>query len=260
MTIRTLSIIGTAAALAACSDGTTISEPQFVGPSVTLSFSTRTAGQTRTAGVAPRFALAAADTLEDGVNTLILDQVQIVLREIELERAGAVTCEDGLARDDCEEFEVGPILVDLPLNQGTELTLTVPIDTGSFDEIEFEIHKVDDDDPEDAAFRQAHPDFIGTSIRVRGTYNGVPFTFETDVNAEQEFDLIPPLVIDDMTTTTNVTVRFDVSQWFLDGFQQLVDPASANKGGPNENRVKDNIENSIEAFGDDDRDGDDDHR
>ena len=38
----------------------------------------------------------------------------------------------------------------------------------------------------------------------------------------------------------------------------LLDPASANEGGANESVVENNIENSIDAFEDDDRDGDDD--
>jgi hypothetical protein len=38
-----------------------------------------------------------------------------------------------------------------------------------------------------------------------------------------------------------------------------VNPATANEGGVNEDLVEENIENSIDAFEDDDRDGDDDH-
>jgi len=38
----------------------------------------------------------------------------------------------------------------------------------------------------------------------------------------------------------------------------LLDPASANDGQPNEGQVKSNIETSLNAFEDEDRDGDDD--
>ncbi len=254
MSVRALTITGIAALTAACSETGTINGPELEGPHrVSLSFSTRPDGQSSSG--APNFMVAASDTLVDGENTLILDRVQIVLREIELERTGVVSCDGVRDRDECEEFEVGPILIDLPLDGGTEQTLTIAVDTGAFDEIEFEIHKIDDDDPEDAAFRQEHPDFIGTSIRVAGSFNGAPFVFDADVNAEQEFALRPPLVIDEATTVTNVTVRIDLSQWFVDSAGGLLDPQTANKGGANENLVETNIKRSFEAFGDDDRDG-----
>ena len=51
----------------------------------------------------------------------------------------------------------------------------------------------------------------------------------------------------------------DIANWFLNaGGTALVDPASANKGQPNESVVRDRIEASIEAFRDDDHDGHDD--
>jgi hypothetical protein len=70
----------------------------------------------------------------------------------------------------------------------------------------------------------------------------------------------PPLVVGE-GATANLTMRVDISTWFLNvGGTALVDPDTANKGGQNEGVVKNNIEQSIEAFHDDDRDGlDDDH-
>jgi hypothetical protein len=49
-----------------------------------------------------------------------------------------------------------------------------------------------------------------------------------------------------------------VDSWFRRGDGSLVDPATANKGGANEDLVEENIERSIEGFEDDDRDGRDD--
>jgi hypothetical protein len=43
--------------------------------------------------------------------------------------------------------------------------------------------------------------------------------------------------------------------WFRDAGGSLVDPSTANKGAANENLVKDNIRDSIDAFEDADRDG-----
>jgi len=180
-----------------------------------------------------------------------------VLKEIELERVETEECDASVDNDDCEEFEVGPVLVDLPLNGGIETHVTVSAPPGSYDEIEFEIHKVSHDDEEDADFRAQHPDMAGKSLRVAGTFNGESFTYESDLDVEQEHDLNPPLVIDE-SGSVNVTVKIDVSMWFVDGSGHLVDPRTANTGGDNESLVKENIKQSVEAFEDDDHDGDDD--
>jgi hypothetical protein len=239
----TLAVIG-------CSDG---SSPG-TEPGVALSF---------TAGTGPQaapgfFASIMSDTLTVGGDELVLDKVEIVLREIELERVESDGCALEVPDDSCEEFEVGPVLLDLPLNGNVEQHVAIVVPAGSYDEVEFEIHKVSSDDPADAEFRATYPDMVGKSIRVRGSFNGQPFTYETDLDVEQEFDLMPPLEVLDGSGTTNVTVRFGVAQWFVDGAGNLVDPETGNKGGAAESLIKENIKQSIEAFEDDDRDGNDD--
>lgn len=239
--------IAAAAIVSACSDS---AGPD--GPSVSLSFATARP----TPQPAPGFhASVMADTVTSGSDTLIISSAQIVLREVELERADAA-CDDDLNDDGCEEFEAGPLLVDLPLNGGVEQTVTIPIPAGTYDEVDFEIHKVSDDDAEDAAFQMEHPDFEELSIRVQGTFNGDPFTFESDLNVEQEFELTMPLVVTDASVTTNVTVLVDLSQWFVVS-SAVVNPALGNKGGQFEGAIEENIKQSIEAFEDEDRDGDD---
>ncbi|OGU00384.1 MAG: hypothetical protein A2085_02970 [Gemmatimonadetes bacterium GWC2_71_10] len=66
-------------------------------------------------------------------------------------------------------------------------------------------------------------------------------------------------MVDVSGANTNLTIRMDVRTWFrVGGTGALIDPASANVGQPNEGAVRENIKNSIEAFEDDDRDGDQD--
>lgn len=69
----------------------------------------------------------------------------------------------------------------------------------------------------------------------------------------------PPLTVTE-TTGANVTLFADLRAWFLnqaaDGF---IDPETANQGGAFEGEVKSNIETSINAFEDEDQDGEDDH-
>lgn len=216
--------------------------------------------------LAPAFAprvVAAGDStvIALGNDTIVLRSVELVLREVELERVETADCDDSMATDDCEEIERGPMLVSVPLGAtATETQVTIAAEPGMFNELEFEIHKPDEVD--DAAFIAANPDFADISIRVTGTYSQAgtrsDFTFTSDLNEEQEVILDPPLTIADGSETT-VTLRLDVSRWFLNaGGSALVNPVTANKGGANENLVRDNIRASIDAFRDDDHDGQDD--
>ncbi|HXV85120.1 MAG TPA: hypothetical protein VD793_00395 [Gemmatimonadales bacterium] len=243
-----------ALATVGCSDGA------GPGRAVSLSFATQLpAGALGTPAAfgSPSSARlsVAGDTLRDGTNTLVIESAQMVLREIELERQEVVDCDTDPEPAGCEDFEIGPVLVDLPLGPGVTEQVVVDLPPGTYTEVEFEIHKISKDGQEDAAFRAAHPDFAEKSIRVTGTFNGAPFTFESDLDVEQELDLSPALVIADSVTATNLTIRVGLANWFRALNGSLVNPASGNKGGSNESLVKENIKQSIEAFEDRDEDG-----
>lgn len=248
---RTIGTVALLAVAAACSDtGTGPGSDQ----TVSLSFTTQLGGT----GASLSRAAMLEDTLTANGDTLIITSAEIVLREIELKRQEDDFC-DTLGEaddDDCEEFSTGALLVDLPLNGEVTTAITIAPDTGVYDEIDFEVHKPESDGDDDA-FLAAHPDFDGVSIRVRGTFNGTAFTFESDLDVEQEQELADPIVVSDTTTSTNVTMVVDINTWFRTGGGALIDPATANKGGANEGLVKENIKDSFKAFEDHDRDGDD---
>ena len=240
-------------ALAACSDPTQF---ELTG-GVAVSFATRDPGVAPTPPFAPSIAAFFDDTVTSGSDTLIIARARIVLREIELKRTETPDCDVEPEPVGCEEIELGPVLVDLPLEQGAEQRFFVELPTGNYSRIDFELHKPDDDDPADLAFITANPEFADQSIRLEGTFNGIPFSFMSDVDAEQELDLTPPLTVAE-TVAVNVTIRIELDSWFRTATGTLVDPATANKGGQNESLVTENIKQSLEAFEDDDRDGDDD--
>jgi len=239
-----------AATLTACSERTT----------GTVSLSLSSLQPPGSAG--PAITAAGDSTLITlGNDTIILRSVELVVREVELKKVEAAECDSVSDNDDCEEFETGPFLVALPLGAAaatTEITVQAPV--GLFDKLEFKIHKVDA--AAEAAFVAAHPGFGDISIKVTRTFSHAgtrsDFVYTTDLGAVEEAFLSPALSVTG-DGTTNVTLRFDVSAWYLSaGRTALVDPASANNGGANENLVKDNIEASFEAFRDNDRDGRDD--
>lgn len=254
--VRWVFLIAVAGLIACDSTG-----PNSLG-NVQVSFATQGVGPQPLEAVAPSVFGFRDDTIASGADTIILSSVEIVLREIELERVdGSGACDDDAGEGDgegddgdCEELELGPFLISLPLDGSVSTQLAVDIPPASYSEIEFEVHKPDDDDAGDEEFLAQHPDFVDVSIRVQGTYNGQAFVFETDLNVEQELEFSPPLEVTD-DDQTNVTIRVALDAWFRAAGGALFDPATGNKGGQNESAIKDNIIESFEAFEDDDRDG-----
>jgi hypothetical protein len=245
-----------ASTLAGCGSDTT---GPGGGAQVTLNLASRAASGANASAAALAVSSPVAGTFADGINTLVLQRVQLVVREIELKRADRdVVCTDEQANeDDCEELELGPTLFDVPLSAGARQAIVATVEPGTYDAIEFEIHKPEDDDAGDAAFIAANPGFANVSVRVEGTYNGTPFVFTSDLGEDQEFELSPPLVVAG-SAETELTLFIDLAAWFQTPDGGLLDPATANDGGANRNVVRDNIRNSIEAFGDDDGNGRDD--
>jgi len=196
------------------------------------------------------------ETFTDGTNTLVINSVRFVLREIELHRAGAASdCLEG-ADDDCEELELGPVLVDLPLGTpGAARTFTVELAPGSYDEVEFELHRVTSG--EDAAFLQEHPELQDASVLVNGTYNGEAFAYVGRFGAEMEFNLVPQLTVVE-AGATDLTLFVSLDSWFRNQSGSLVHPATANEAGPNQSLVEQNIKASLDAFEDENHDGRDD--
>jgi hypothetical protein len=197
---------------------------------------------------------AAPDTVRLHGDVLVLSSVELVLRRIELDPVGDRDCGDsrssgGHGRDDddgCGKIAIGPVLVRLWPGAGRAHVVRVRVPVGAYEEIEFEVHKPDDDTPEDRAFLQVHPDLRRVSIRVRGTFNGQPFTWVTDLNEEQEVEFSTPFVVE-AGVETELVLMVDVRGWFQVG-GRLVDPVTALKGQVNEQVVRNNVRLSVRAF------------
>lgn len=262
---KSLCAIVATALVAGCSDGTA---PGAAGTEqVSLSFSTSESSPV-SARLSGAVSAGAEIRLAVGSDSLVIRRAQVVLEEIEFESeddscrrrmaaAGVDTSSDDDSehrRQYCDGFEVefGPIVVDLPTGSGVNQSVTLRVPPGLYDEIKFDIEPLDDhggrsDD------RYGRPGPRDASIRVEGTFNGEPFVYLSDLEAEVELDFHPPLAI--RRGGFNVTIRVDVAGWFTTDAGQLIDPSSANAGGPNQAEVERNILASLNAFGDVDRDG-----
>jgi hypothetical protein len=164
-----------------------------------------------------RFQTGGADQLVlTGSNgTLRIDDLRMVVAEFELDgdddlnpcgrQPGAV--------DDCEDFEAGPMFIDLPLTGGAVPVGSGDLPAGVYEEVEFEVEDLDDDE-EDPAERARIEQLRGqilaqfpdwprdASLLVVGTFTptgGQPVSFRAFVEAEIEIEteLSPPLVVGD---------------------------------------------------------------
>ena len=101
-TLRLAGALTLAATLGACDSS---SGPADQGSQVSLAVATRAAG------IAPAGMQASGGPVEynDGTNTLVITQVQMVVKEIELKRSEYPSqCDSTASDDNCEELESGP--------------------------------------------------------------------------------------------------------------------------------------------------------
>jgi len=248
-----MSGLAAAAVAAGCSDSTATGRSTAMLSLATRPLAAPAAPVRSAARFSLQGAMAGADTMVLGNDTVIITRAALVLREIELKRTEATSCDSsetvGGDDDACEEFTVGPQLFELPLGPGAVNAVEITMQPGTYRELEFEIHKPEDDgNAVDQAFLATHPEFARVSIRVEGTWNGNPFVYQTELNVEQELDLVPPIVVAD-PGNIQVVLLVNLSQFFRNAAGTgLVDPDTANKGGPNESRVNENIKVAFESF------------
>ncbi len=204
-------------------------------------------------------------TVTQGSDVLVISNVEIVARKIKLEQqdgncpAPVVESPDGSSKDadedsteECPNLSLGPVLLDPPLGDGAVSTFSVDLPAGTYDELKLQIHKPTSRSA-DVAFVTANPDFDGISIRVTGTFNGVPFTFTTALTAEVEVPFESPVVVAD-GGTTSVTMQLDVRSWFdAQGGGALVSPLNLTQ--QNRARIEQNIRSSFHVFRDENGDG-----
>jgi len=212
---RTLVAVVAAAALG-CSDGT--------GPDgaadVAVAFRV-------VPGAAAPPALGAAPprsvVVEGSNGTLVVEELYVVVAEFELKRVEDHDCDDD---DACEEFEAPPTFVQVPLNGGRTVAVETTVGTGAFDELDFEIERLDDDEDAErrllAEIRTRFPEWPrDASLLVTGTFTpsgGDPIPFRTffEAEVEIELDLAPPVRITEGDDAT-FTVQLDPALWFVDG-------------------------------------------
>ena len=260
---RSLCLLAAATSLAACAESTT------PGASVPLSLSFSSApGTGATLSRAPGSASFDVSATQ-GANTLVISKAQLVVARLELQQSGASCAGTADAGDtdgehsnsdaDCEELELAPSVIDLPVTDAIVSKLAIMIPAGTYSALEAKIRPIRGDGEHgrgSTAFLTANPSFANVSVRVEGTYNTKPFVYTGSPRLELETTFSPALVAD--ASPVNLTMSVDLSSWFRAKDLTLIDPATANAGGANAELVASNIRRSFRAFRDDDRNGHDD--
>lgn len=159
---------------------------------------------------------------------------------------------------DCEPVNLGPVLVNLPLDGTTKVILDALVPAGTYTGLRAKLEAVEDDDDGASPFLTAHPNFKGVSVRVVGAFTDAggtahPFTFTSDAEAVVRMEFPTPVTVG--AATSNLTIDVNVASWFKDASGAVTDPTnSANQGA-----IEKAIRESLRAFEDDDHDGTDDH-
>ena len=253
-TRRTALLLCAVIGASACSDAATSSAARRP---LTLSLTAQSQG-----AVASRAGLANDITIALGANTLVITKAQLLARRIELAPAGAAACanvaeagdDNASSEDGCAEVEVGPTLLDIPVDGSTKVSISASVPAGSYRALELRISPISSGNSRSTAFLAAHPEFKNASVRVEGTFNGKAFVFVAAVDARSESVFSTPITVD--ASNPNVTVAIDLSSWFSDGAGGTLDPSNS----ANAAQISANISKSFRAFEDDDHDGHDDHQ
>lgn len=239
--ILTLALGSSVLLSSACSDS--------VGPrgtrALSVSFST--------AKVAPARSISASLSASPA-DSIVLSKVQLVLSNIELAKVDAscrITTQG--QEGDCQDIEVSPVAIELPLTAGAKTAFSASIPDGTYSGLEARISPARAGSNA-SSIVTAHPELADKSIRVAGTFGGAPFVYTTDITSELELSFSPPIAV--TKDGLNVTVGVDVNSWFLGANGARLDPRIA----ANAAAINANIRRSFKAYEDDDKDGGDDHR
>jgi hypothetical protein len=252
------------AGTAACNDGSSGPGAQ----TVTMSFRapSATASSEVSADVAAS-ANASVQRTADGLivtsgdNELVITSAQLVLRNVKLQPSSE-TCSDDDAEesesdddaDNCATMFVGPLLIDIPTDAAAGSEISVVIPEGSYRSVQLRLHKISSNSGTDATFRAEHPEFNDASVKVVGTYNGVPFTYMSDVTATVNLPLAAPIVVGE--DEQDLTVEIDVASWFRSASGGLLSPLVTDAQA--KQLIRTNIRTAIRAFRDNNQDGEED--
>jgi hypothetical protein len=225
---------------------------------VSINFTARTSGasaQLAPAGSASLSAAAGQLVLNGDNGVLTLTDLRAVVARFRLRGDDDVNrCEDNGGGDDCDDFNVGPLFINLPFD-GVVTVDAGSVKPGTYDEVEFRVKNLDDDDDDSnsdddageaartaALLQQIRAEIPNwpqkASMMVSGTFQprangtlGAAQPFRVFVRAElrTRVPLNPPLVLTETSAAPQVTITLDPAVLFRSGTQVANLAASNNQ-------------------------------
>jgi hypothetical protein len=211
------------------------------------------------------------------IDSIVVTRVRVILKDLKLKSQSNedvdMDHEDGTAHQsyDYNHFEdstqicehasqrLAPFVLDLSLTDSVQQISIDNFPAGTYDGVKFEIHRIDQDDIDSlsSAEQATFADFLAGSrysVIIDGNYyqNGqaTPFTYKSQIDAEIELPINPPLVVDSTQTTANLTLRISSAGWFVDSNNNLIDPTDST----NAYIIDQNLKNFLSAYRDNNRD------
>ncbi len=165
------------------------------------------------AGAAPGL-LAATGPIE-------VSTVQLVVGRAALGDGAEFGCHD--CQGNFTDDQSAPTLVTLPLGAATVAVVTEQVSPGRYGAAELSLMA-----PSAGTIAGMDGAPAGTTVRVVGRFNGVPFRLDLAIDGSFRGALIPPMDIATgaMSSTASVTIRLPVDSWFVSNGVAL-DPAKA---------------------------------
>jgi len=177
---------------------------------------------------------------------LELTEVKILLSDIKLEMEDGED-HNGEGEDEHYTLRVDPFVINLNLDGAATNFTVANAPAGSYEEVEFKIHKVGaSETPPDSEFKEGDDESLRYSVIAKGNYNNVPFVYKSKKSTHQELNFETPIEILE-NSFTNLTILVDPHSWFYkDGV--LLDPSNP----ANENDIDNNIKESFKDTDDGD--------
>jgi hypothetical protein len=191
-------------------------------------------------------------------------RLYLVVKELELKKAAAApgtssgTGPGSGPTGEVEEIEVGPFVLAIDLSSpGVNKAIPdVAIPDGIYAGVEFEIHRARAGETLNLTRTALGTPMEGFSMVLEGTCPATggaastTFTVTSSEEIEQEYE--SPVVVD-AKGQKNVTLAFDTSAWFSGPGGATLDPCTGDAAA--RARIAANVRASLQAFSDDDRDG-----
>ncbi len=160
---------------------------------------------------------------------------------------GGGQADAGVSED--EDLRMDPLVVDLNVNGSLNTVAVNSVPQGTYYAVKFKIHKPQPYEAiPDSEFRDSNNNRY--SVVVKGTYNGTPFVFKSDITAEQKIMLNPPVTVTG-NNPVNVTITVNPYDWFASNGSYM-DPSD----NSNQAEINSQIRTSFrKGFEDDDMSG-----